>query len=389
MIRKSKQFKNAKQNYEDYLGFTAEYTNWSGKKFLNTLKVVIEDIDTRGKKKINKEKNIYDPIKKKYLSEYEALVRKVLVLNPKKDDGPKSDPTISTRKSINQLIKLGFVKSGLSSYHRLAKEYIQTSVNKNRQVIFTKIVHQDASLSSSVTKDDKRKHVNFLIETLIRVEDFNKNDLIAFFTVDPLEYEDGYISQSELRKIKTPEKFIKFFENKYNQVNHFCSVLANMGDLQWHNDIIGFKEDIRRKYQKEIDNKDRKRSSFQDSKTKEYLEEKNKEITGSTKKCMVKNIEYPTLISSHIKRSERCDHDEKYDPSNVVLVSPEIDGLLDKGDISFNDDGIIIFANNITKILQDKLKNLKLNKNFLTQERRFYLKWNRENWFNKNPNRHN
>tara|TARA_B100000287_G_C20575492_1_gene758282 strand:+ start:24 stop:1154 length:1131 start_codon:yes stop_codon:yes gene_type:complete len=375
MERKSKNFKNPKQIYEDYLNFTAEYTAWSGKKFLNTLKTVVEDIDKRQNRIINSD-------------EYDKLQHEVLKLNPKKVDGPTSDPTISTRKSINLLVKLGFVNTGLSSYHRQAKEYYETFTDRNRQIIFSKIVHESSSLSSSVKEYDPRKHINFLIETLIRAENFlTKDDLIAFFTVDPLEYEDGYIKLEDLRKIDTPENLKEFFRRKYNQVNHFCLVLANMSDLMWHEDIIGFKEDIRKKYQKEIDNKDRKRSSYQDAKTKEYLEEKNKQITGSTKICMVTNIEYPTLISSHIKRSELCSHNEKYDPNVVILVSPEINELLDKGDISFNDGGKIIFANNINQILQQKLKNLCLNAKFLTEGRKLYLKWNRENWFNK-QNRH-
>ena len=37
---------------------------------------------------------------------------------------------------------------------------------------------------------------------MIRAEDFiTKGNLIAFFTVDPLEYKEGYIKLNELRKI--------------------------------------------------------------------------------------------------------------------------------------------------------------------------------------------
>ena len=39
-------------------------------------------------------------------------------------------------------------------------------------------------------------------------------------------------------------------------------------------------------------------------------------------------------------------------------------------------EGKIIFANNINQILQDKLKNLRLNDKFLTQGRKLYLQWN-------------
>ena len=54
----------------------------------------------------------------------------------------------------------------------------------------------------------------------------------------------------------------------------------------------------------------------------------------------------------------------------------------------FDDEGNILFANNVTEKLRNKLKLKKLNNAFLDEKRRFYLKWNRENWFNNNPNRH-
>ena len=87
---------------------------------------------------------------------------------------------------------------------------------------------------------------------------------------------------------------------------------------------------------------------------------------------MVNNIEYPTLISSHIKRSEKCNYDEKYDHKNLILISSEIDGLFDKGDISFEDNGNMLFAKNITDDLKKNFYKKKLNDNFLDEKRKKY-----------------
>ena len=103
---------------------------------------------------------------------------------------------------------------------------------------------------------------------------------------------------------------------------------------------------------------------------------------------MVQNIEFPTIIHSHIKRSNLSNFKEKYDPKNILVLSSEIDTPFDRGDISFDDEGNIMFADNIKDDFLKKFKNYSLNKAFIDKERKIYLKWNRDNWFNKNPNRH-
>ena len=65
-------------------------------------------------------------------------------------------------------------------------------------------------------------------------------------------------------------------------------------------------------------------------KAKEILENENFKITGNKMTCMVNNIVYP-LISSHIKRSVKCDRNEKYDHKNLILICDEIDGPFDRG----------------------------------------------------------
>lgn len=357
--------------YEDYCSLTLEYTDFHGEKFLNCLEIVIKNIKSRNHQFINDE-------------EYTLLQKDILKVNPKS----AKDGLVSTRKSINQLVKLGFVSTKLNNYHRLSEVYLNAPTKKYRNKLFSVIVAEAANFAANVSNHDGRKHVNFITETLMRIGTLNKKQIIGLMTIDPLEYEKGYIGLEELDKASEKASKNQFFNRKYNQVSFLCNVLKKLDNLKFHDSKLFFEEDFRRQFQHEIDNKLIDRNSYLDKKSKELLEEENLEITESKKICMVNNIEYPTLISSHIKRSEKCNYDEKYDHKNLILISSEIDGLFDKGDISFEDNGNMLFAKNITDDLKKNFYKKKLNDNFLDEKRKKYLRWNRLNWFNKNPSRH-
>ena len=111
-------------------------------------------------------------------------------------------------------------------------------------------------------------------------------------------------------------------ERKYNQVGYVRNVLGKLENLTYHNDKLWFDEDVKKKFQKELDNKLIDRNRYLDEKAKEILENENFKITGNKMTCMVNNIVYPTLISSHIKRSVKCDRNEKYDHKNLILRNP-------------------------------------------------------------------
>lgn len=64
-------------------------------------------------------------------------------------------------------------------------------------------------------------------------------------------------------------------------------------------------------------------------------------ITG----CSITEI----LISSHIKGWSECNEDERLDPDNGILLSPNIDSLFDKHLISFDDDGLILISDKVSK----------------------------------------
>jgi hypothetical protein len=55
------------------------------------------------------------------------------------------------------------------------------------------------------------------------------------------------------------------------------------------------------------------------------------------------------LISSHIKGWSESNEDERLDPNNGILLSPNIDSLFDKHLISFQDNGSIMISDKVSK----------------------------------------
>tara|TARA_B100001059_G_scaffold90172_1_gene88787 strand:- start:117 stop:986 length:870 start_codon:yes stop_codon:yes gene_type:complete len=64
------------------------------------------------------------------------------------------------------------------------------------------------------------------------------------------------------------------------------------------------------------------------------------------------------LISSHIVPWSKCNDEERLDPENGILLSPNIDSLFDRHLISFKDTGEIIISNKLTSL---ELKKLGVN----------------------------
>lgn len=91
------------------------------------------------------------------------------------------------------------------------------------------------------------------------------------------------------------------------------------------------------------------------------------------------------LVASHIQRWSESDDNERRDINNVFLLCPDHDWLFDKFYISFDDEGNILLADSVDKVIYEKLKissdivNVSLN-----NENRKYLKWHREQFNKKN-----
>jgi len=348
------------QNYEDYWKITLEYTDINGERFRGTLKIII-DFMNKNKKKV-------------YSGElFEELQKEVYAVYPKSDYA-------SIRKSINQFVKLGFINFNLISYHEDTPLFLEAKTNRRRKSIFSKIVYTNASLKSSVTTKSDKKEIHFLIKTLEEVGELTEIELLSLMRVDILKFPKGYLTKEELNNILQETKKIKFMERKYNQVGHFRRVLDNLDDLVFIRKTLYFEDDAQVLFGDYLRAKEHKRDPYLYRIYKNQLKEESSEKLGEIK-CMLENLDYPSLVASHIKPFIVSTKNEAYDPENGLLLSRNMDILFDLGYISFKDNGTIILSKDLSDDLKEFLKDYSLRNTLLTKKRLTYLKFHRNKIF--------
>ena len=343
------------QIYEKYWSLTLEYTDINGEPFRGTLQIIVDFID----------KNPSPYSEEKYL----ALQKIVFSKFPKVD-------MASIRKSINQFVKLGFINFHLESYHIKTKNFLSAQTNRKRQSIFSYIVYTNSSFNRSVTKDSKEREINFLIKTLEENGKLHKTEVMSLMTVDISEEGKRYLTQEELISLKVEIKDNNFWERKYNQVSYFWGLLKKLDDLIIINDYLYFEEDAQIIFGSDF-KEDNIRDRYLHRIYKNQLKEESKENLGDIK-CMLEKLTYPTLVASHIKPFKKSSDEEAYDPDNGLLLSQNMDGLFDKGYISFNNDGSIILSNKLDTDLKLYLSKYTLDNIFIRDERKKYLDYHRE-----------
>lgn len=344
------------QKYEKYWKFTVAFTNYNGKKFLDTLRICVNFIDKNKKEKYNKIK-------------YEKLQIEV------KDHLKIS--MISVRKAINQLVKMGFINSFLASYNPDSIYYLNAKTNRRRQSVLSKIIYSNSSFSRSINEDSKQQEINFLIKTLEENGKLHKNDVISLMMIpDVSKIKKGYLTEKELIKAVLRAKRSGFIKRKYNQVGYLWGLLKKLDDLVIRHDLLYFEEDARVILDYDF-KKGKQRDQYLHRIFKNQLKEESNENLGGIK-CMLEKLSYPTLVASHIKPFVKSSENEAYDSENGLLLSQNMDGLFDKGCISFNDDGSIIVSNKIDKELIICLLKYKLDKSFLSDVRKKYLNYHRD-----------
>ena len=90
------------------------------------------------------------------------------------------------------------------------------------------------------------------------------------------------------------------------------------------------------------------------------------------------------LTASHIKPWRFSSHKERLDGNNGLLLSPHIDKLFDLGLISFEDSGNMLYANQeVVEALKKWGIALPLNVGIFNCSQKAYLKFHRENIFNR------
>lgn len=379
--------KKVKQNqqYDEYWKLTVEYTDIFGAQFNNTLKVIVKYIDDNMSKintfNIEKYNNKDKDEKLKFQELYGDLQSIIFAIYHKADLG-------STRKSINQFVKLGFINPYLKGYHKLTKKFLNTpsSDREMKQSIFSEIFYDNASFNSSITTDNtNKKEINFLLKTLMYHPQkmLSKMDLIALMVTDLSSFPKGYLTIDELKSQYNYSLAIDFEENKYNQIHYMFTFLNLMPDLTVHKDKgISFTEDSL-----VLSDIDTTRDPYMHALYRNNLKIESKRVYNDIV-CYVEKIAYKGLVASHIKPCHICLEElktnEAYDYNNGILIQQNIDAYFDKFDISFNDDGTMLIGSNVDKNIAQKYSKYTLDKEILTPERLKYLSYHRNRFFEKN-----
>lgn len=354
------------QNYEEYWKLTLEYTDFNNSSFLITLKTIVQKIDV-----LNQAGNyIYNP------TDYQDLQNEILNKIPKTSS--IENQLTSTRKAINQCVKLGFINAKLQSYHHLTQQYIEAKTDRKRKTIFSKIVYNNSSFNRSVTNESNLHQLNFLINTLVENGKLSKSEIIALMLVDIENVKKGFLDKAELEyylKIAIQSNFI---DRKYNQIGYLNNILNKLDEIIFVKDELYFTEDAKRIFGEDLKLESKVRNPYLHLLYKNQLLQESEEKFNNKRVCFLEKLDYPVLIASHIKPFIESDDLEAYDPNNGLLLSRTIDSLFDLKYISFTDEGQIIFSKRLSKDVVAFWKNYKLDKNILNQQRCKYLQYHRD-----------
>jgi putative restriction endonuclease len=353
------------QNYENYWSLTNAYTDYNGVKFLKTLSICIKFIDAN--KRI-----AYSSAK------YDKLILLILKDIPKTG----SDPDLSTRKAVNQLVKMGFINSFLISYNPDSLEYLNAKTNRKRQSLLSKIVYSSSSFNRAVNKNSNLHQLNFLINTLVEVGKLKMEEIIALMLVDISNIKKGFLNSAELNHYVIMANKINFIKRKYNQIGYLTNLLKKLDDIVFVNSELYFTEDAKQIFGENLEVATRQRNPYLHLLYKNQLREESF-ARYNEEKCMVEKLAYPVLIASHIKPFTKSNDIEAYDVNNGFLLSKNIDSLFDLGYITFDNNGKIIFSKKISKDVIKFISNYTLEQVFLNDKRKAYLSYHRENVFEK------
>lgn len=366
----------AHQQYDNYWKLTVEYSNINGTQFTDTLRLIVNFIDNNEKELIN-----CDP--KKLTELYGELQQEVGLVFKKVNQA-------STRKSINQFVKLGFIKPKLMGYHRLSKRFLNAVSDEERILIFSEVYYSSASFNSSVTKDfTDRKEINFLLKTLMYHPEkkLREADIVSLMNTDVTKIKNGYLTKEQLDSKYKFSKLIKFEEKKYNQISFFYNFLELVPGIIVSNRDVMYKEDAANILEGKVDTK-RDPTLFRIM--KENLKRESRKLYDGKEVCYFTKMPTKALVTSHIWRSEdalkEMDVEAAYDYKNALLLEQNIDSYFDKYDLSFKADGKPLFGSEFdTKYKEFKLKHIddSLDKEILSDDRLWYLEKHNKEYYSK------
>ena len=358
------------QNYEEYWKLTLEYTDFNDEKFLKTLQIIVDRIDFLNQT----QRYIYQSL------DYQQLQNDILAQIPKTSS--IENQLASTRKAINQCVKLGFINSKLQSYHHLTKGYLLSKTDRKRKTLFSRIVYDNSSFNRSITNESPLHQLNFLVNTLVENGKLSKSDIIALMLVDIESVKKGFLNRKELDHYVNTATQSKFIERKYNQIGYLHNILNKLDEICFVNNELYFTEDAKRIFGEEIEVITRKRNPYLHLLYKNQLKEESFAIY-QAEKCMVERLDYPVLIASHIKPFIQSSDFEAYDVNNGILLSRNFDSLFDLGYITFDTEGKIVVSAQISEELKLHISEYELDRRFINSKRLEYLDFHRNNVFRK------
>ena len=367
--------------YENYWKFTAAYTDIMGPGFYRCLSVILFFIDEN-------RSELEENARQRQDFSGSDLYRRLQKLIVQVSGFQGKDPTASARKAINQFVKIGFVNPMLLGYHPLARAFLHADSAAKKQILFSRIFYENSSLASDVTVDRRDlKHIAFFLRTLDHNGSLDRDDVMALMVTDITHYKNGYLTREELDQQHRFAVACGFDGRKYNQIDHLKGHLRRVVDLKYDpaEERFWFAEDP------QVAERDFDRSFARDGVKhriyKEELKEESRMLYGKPVSYLSKKP-YKVLIASHIKPLAQClregREDQAYDVNNGLLLDPNADSYFDKMDISFADDGEILFGNGVEAEIRRELGEYRLDPAVLNESRREYLRYHRDRFREKN-----
>ena len=109
-----------------------------------------------------------------------------------------------------------------------------------------------------------------------------------------------------------------------------------------------------------------------------------KELIKVENKCRFTNLSEPTfLIASHMKPWRECENDERLDPYNGLLLSPQYDLLFDKFLITFEDNGVLLLSENLGEDIKREWNLIQPEHAPFHKKQLPYLNYHRNQFFEK------
>lgn len=349
------------QKYENYWKLTLEYSDIFGEPFNNVLQIMVDFIDTNNLQDIDLSKSLYG-----------NLQNTINTIYPKVDMG-------STRKSINQFVKLGFIQPYLKGYHKLTKQFIREQNDEKKQDLFSRIVYENSKFNSSVTEFDNVRQVNFLIKTLAYSGPLDEADLSALISLKNIaNIGKGFLTRVELEKQKRFVDATGFNERKYNQKRYLYGIAKRLTGIFCNERVLAI-DPANLPDSEEIKTRD----PYLHSLYKKALKDESIAIFGKVV-CDFRQKEFTSYVASHIKPFVESNTEEQYNVNNGLLLSRDIDILFDKFDITFDKEGNPIFGKKVSKDLQYEYSCYKLDKRLLNAERLKFLEIHNKKFYEKN-----